>query len=155
MKALAADKALAGVIHHHSLSRLGSSIETIAANLVGLHNTSPVSPYLSVRARHPGFRRVDLDALMWEHPPGRFLPHARKQQTGSAPVIIGSMAELADDAGKVIINLTRRAVPQPERFHRLLEFVPANDAERKPSRDKFRTYRARGLKPESHTINHH
>lgn len=94
-----------------------------------------------------------LDALMWDYPQARFLPHAQKRQPVPAPVMIGVMAELDDDAGEVIINLTQGAVPQPERFRRLLELVPANDAQRQASRDKFRVYRSRGLEPASHPVN--
>ncbi len=65
MKTLTAEEGLAPALHQHSLSRPGSSIAAIATALVGLHNTSPVSPYLSIRARLSGFRRADLDALMW------------------------------------------------------------------------------------------
>jgi hypothetical protein len=63
---LTAEEALASATYHHSLSRPASSTEEIASDLVGLHNTSPVSPYLSIRARLPGFTRADLDALMWD-----------------------------------------------------------------------------------------
>ena len=66
MITLTADKALAATTERHSLSRPGSSIEEITSQLVGLHNTSPVSPYLSIRARLPGFVRTDLDTLMWD-----------------------------------------------------------------------------------------
>ncbi len=65
MSTLTADAALAGAAGRHSLCCPGSSIEDIATQLVGLHNTSPVSPYLSLRARLPGFTRSDLDELMW------------------------------------------------------------------------------------------
>jgi len=94
-----------------------------------------------------------LDGLMWEHPQGRFLPHALRPGNVSAPVLIGTLAELGGDAGDVVINLTRSAVPKPERFRRLLEPVPADEAQRSASRDKFRAYRAHGLEPASHTIN--
>lgn len=66
MRTLTPAEALANAAHHHSLSRPGTSIEAIAAELVGLHNTSPVGPYLSLRARLPGFDRMALDALMWD-----------------------------------------------------------------------------------------
>ena len=66
MKTLTADEGLATALHHHLLSRPGSSIAAIATGLVGLHNTNPVSPYLSIRARLPGFRHTDLDKLMWD-----------------------------------------------------------------------------------------
>ena len=63
---LTADQALAGATSHHSLAAPGSSIEEIASQLIGLHSTSQVSPYLSLRTRLPGFRRTDLDELMWD-----------------------------------------------------------------------------------------
>jgi len=65
MRALTAEEGLTSAIYHHSLSRPGSSIEAITSELVGLHNTSPVSPYLSIRARLPDFSRTDLDEVMW------------------------------------------------------------------------------------------
>ena len=62
---LTADQALAEASSHHSLAQPGSSIEETVLQLIGLHNTSQVSPYLSLRARVPGFRRADLEVLMW------------------------------------------------------------------------------------------
>jgi len=94
------------------------------------------------------------DSLMWEIPEGRFLPHKQMRHAGAAPVTIGTLAEVQDDTSDVIINLTGKAVPSPERFRRLLELVPSDDKQRKASRDKFRAYRQLGLKPESHEINH-
>jgi DNA polymerase III subunit chi len=94
-----------------------------------------------------------LDELMWEHPQGRFLPHALKQAGGIAPVMIGTLAELDGQVSDVLINMTATVVPEPGRFQRLLELVPANDAQRKASRDKFREYRACGLEPVTHQIN--
>lgn len=92
-----------------------------------------------------------LDALMWEHPQGRFLPHGKKSQ-GPAPVLLGRLAQLEEDDADVVINLTREPVPQPHRFQRLLEMVPASEEQRQASRDKFREYRRLGLKPESHPM---
>jgi len=64
---VAAADALACAAARHSLSRPGASIEQITNELVGLHNTSPAGPYLSVRARFPGFDRADLASAMWDH----------------------------------------------------------------------------------------
>ncbi len=93
-----------------------------------------------------------LDELMWEHPQGRFLPHtlAHDLTTG---VMIGTVAELDRHASDVLINLTPTAIPEPGRFQRLLELVPANDNQRKASREKFRDYRACGMEPVTHPIN--
>ena len=93
-----------------------------------------------------------LDALMWEQPQGRFLPHVKKQH-GTAPVLISRLEQLQDEDAEVVINLTRNTVPAPGRFRRLLELVPAGEAQRQASRDKFREYRQQGLNPDSHTIN--
>lgn len=65
MTTLTSDRALATAAHHHALHRPGSSIVELASELVGLHNTSPVTPYLSLRARMPGFERSDLDTEMY------------------------------------------------------------------------------------------
>jgi len=93
-----------------------------------------------------------LDELMWEHPHGRFLPHALVRDR-TASVMIGTVSELAGQATDVLINLTSTAVPEPGRFQRLLELVPASDNQREASREKFREYRACGMAPVTHTIN--
>ncbi len=66
MRTLTAEEALAIATRHHALGRAGSSIEDTASDLVGLHNTSPVGPYLSLRARVSGFSRQALDTLLWD-----------------------------------------------------------------------------------------
>ncbi len=94
-----------------------------------------------------------LDELMWEYPGGRFLPHASGSQQSPVPVRIGTMEMLNSTTGDLVINLTDHPVPEPGRFQRLLELVPARDARRKASREKFRGYRSQGLQPQSHPIN--
>lgn len=94
-----------------------------------------------------------LDELMWVYPEGRFIPHARSADPDSAkaPVNIGTLSGLKQ--ADVLINLCREAVPQPERFSRVLEIVPFADNEKEASRVKFRTYRNLGLNPQTHEIN--
>jgi len=93
-----------------------------------------------------------MDELMWSLPQGRFLPHELISQAGTAPVSIGTLADLDNARVEVVINLDSQAVPRPERFRRLLELVPARDAERQASRVKFRAYKDLGLEPNSHTM---
>lgn len=93
-----------------------------------------------------------LDSLMWSAPNERFLPHQLSGQAGQAPVTIGTAADLDQSPAEVIINLTTELVPKPQRYRRLLELVPARDAERMASRVKFRAYREMGLQPRSHTM---
>ena len=93
-----------------------------------------------------------LDELMWQYPNGRFIPHARSGagDSASAPVMIGTLAGL--NPADVVINLCPEAVPQPERFSRVLEIVPAADDEKQASRVKYRIYRNLGLNPRTHEI---
>jgi DNA polymerase-3 subunit chi len=94
-----------------------------------------------------------LDELMWHSPEGRFLPHAVTEAAGGglpadscrAPVNIGTLSSL--NPADVVINLCPEAVPQPQRFSRVLEIVPYASDEREASRVKFKTYRSLGLNP--------
>jgi len=52
----------------------------------------------------------------------------------------------------VVINLTADPVPEPGRFRRLLEIVPADARLRESSRTKFRAYRGLGLEPNHHKV---
>lgn len=101
---------------------------------------------------HDNAQAEQLDSLMWSAPNERFLPHQLSGQADQAPVTIGTTADLDQSLAEVIINLTTGLVPAPQRFRRLLELVPARDAERKASREKFRAYREMGLQPRSHTM---
>lgn len=108
-----------------------------------------------------------LDELMWNYPAGRFLPHERagpgpgtegQGEAGqgdavwAAPVSIVTSADLVGADRDVVVNLGDTAVPQPGRFHRLLEIVPAAPQMREASRDKFRHYLRLGLRPVKHDI---
>jgi DNA polymerase-3 subunit chi len=103
-----------------------------------------------------------LDELMWDYPPARFLPHERgapgpgaagQGAAGwGAPVSIVSSADQLGADRDVVVNLGNEAVPDPGRFHRLLEIVPAEPHLREASRDKFRYYRKLGLQPSKHDV---
>ena len=64
---------------------------------------------------------------------------------------IGTLSSLYP--ADVVINLCDKAVPQPERFSRVLEIVPYADDERQASRVKYKIYRNQGLDPQTHEIN--
>ncbi len=88
-----------------------------------------------------------LDELLWQYPEGRFLPHALADSAdaGKAMINIGTLSTL--NPVDVVINLCPEAIPQPERFSRILEIVPFADENRETSRAKYRTYREDGLTP--------
>jgi DNA polymerase-3 subunit chi len=93
-----------------------------------------------------------LDELMWEFPAGRFLPHELGAADPAVPVTILSSAAAIPPGRDVVVNLTAAPVPEPGRFRRLLEIVPADEQLRESSRDKFRAYRSQGLEPNHHQI---
>lgn len=93
-----------------------------------------------------------LDELMWEFPPARFLPHECGEPGSAAPISIVTSADQVGADRDVVVNLGGQAVPDPGRFHRLLEIVPAEPRMREASRDKFRHYRKLGLQPTKHDI---
>ncbi len=79
-----------------------------------------------------------LDELMWDFPPGRFLPHELGHADSDVPVAILAAPDPVPADRDVVINLSGDAVPDPGRFRRLLEIVPADTQLRESSRDKFR-----------------
>jgi DNA polymerase-3 subunit chi len=93
-----------------------------------------------------------LDELMWQFPAGRFLPHELGAADPAVPVAIVSAADAIPPGRDIVINLSEQAVPEPERFKRLLEIVPADETNREASRAKFRAYRSLGLEPNHHQI---
>jgi DNA polymerase-3 subunit chi len=93
-----------------------------------------------------------LDELMWDHPPGRFIPHGTGSDNADSPVRIAVLDDDVEDGRDLVINMTAQALPQPDRFRRLLEIVPADNARRAASRIKFKTYRDQGLDPAHHEI---
>jgi DNA polymerase-3 subunit chi len=101
-----------------------------------------------------------LDELMWDYPAARFLPHARLPDAAhdeagrdaAAPVAIVSSADRLGADRAVVVNLSGETVPDPLRFRRLLEIVPAEPRMREASRVKYREYRKLGLQPTSHDI---
>ncbi|MHB9003432.1 MAG: winged helix DNA-binding domain-containing protein [Coriobacteriia bacterium] len=44
----------------------GASIESVVADLVGLHNTVQTTPYVSLFSRLPGFAKDDLDSALYD-----------------------------------------------------------------------------------------
>ena len=93
-----------------------------------------------------------LDELMWDFPAGRFLPHELGPSDAGVPVSIVSMPGIIPADRDVVVNLTAEAVPDPGRFQRLLEIVPADQRLRESSRVKFREYRRLGLVPNHHDM---
>lgn len=121
-----------------------------------------VACWLAIKAWQQGHRIAvlaesvqhaeQLDTLMWDFPPGRFLPHDLAANNSSAPVVIATAEDQFEDDRKILVNMAESVVPEPGKYQRLLEIVPAKDSHRDASRQKYRAYRELGLTAETHSI---
>jgi len=85
---------------------------------------------------------AELDELLWDYPPDRFLPHARlADATGHEPVTLGTETEEPPHED-VLINLGDDVADCFPRFERVAEIVLGNA--RSAARGKYRRYREGG-----------
>ena len=89
-------------------------------------------------------RVEELDALLWEYPPDRFLPHTRLTAGEAAPTAPIVVAAEADEPvhREVLVNLAADIPDFLAGFERVAEVVLAG--ERAAGRAKYRRYRERG-----------
>lgn len=97
-----------------------------------------------------------LDELLWTFSQSSFVPHSIYNESASArrqePVLIGSGAEPAGERWDVLINLAATVPEFFSRYERVAEVVDGNSARRSDGRDRFRYYRDRGYKLNTHDI---
>ena len=93
-----------------------------------------------------------LDAELWTFREESFVPHALAgSEAHDTPVLIGHGEEPEHDP-EVLINLAAEVPRSASRAGRIAEIVGADEASRSAGRERFRSYRARGCTPRSHTI---
>jgi DNA polymerase-3 subunit chi len=94
-----------------------------------------------------------IDHLLWTWQATGFLPHCHAQDPLAAetPILV------ADDDrhlphDDVLLNLHHEQPAFFSRFHRLIEIVASDDADRGPARTRFRFYRDRGYEIHRHDM---
>ena len=94
-----------------------------------------------------------LDQLLWSFQNDAFIPHIvlPRQKEIEAPVAIG-VGPAPDIFHQVLINLTDQIPDKFERFERVLELVPADEAERVKARTRFAYYKKRGYQLNYHQL---
>jgi DNA polymerase-3 subunit chi len=94
-----------------------------------------------------------IDKLLWTWPAIGFVPHCALHDplAGETPVLIASDPENPPGC-ELLLNLGAECPPHFERFERLLEVVPADEAERQAGRERYRFYQARGYKISNHDL---
>ena len=94
-----------------------------------------------------------IDRLLWTWQALSFVPHCAPHDPIAAetPVLVAADEETPDGYG-VLLNLSSQCPPHFERFERLLEVVPTDEAERQAGRERYRFYQARGYRIASHDL---
>jgi DNA polymerase-3 subunit chi len=94
-----------------------------------------------------------IDRMLWTWPAIGFVPHCPPHDplAGETPVLIASDAGQCGECG-LLLNLGAECPPHFERFERLLEVVPTDEAGRQEGRERYRFYQARGYRIASHDL---
>jgi DNA polymerase-3 subunit chi len=92
-----------------------------------------------------------LDDLLWDMGDDAYIPHqiAGDEEDDLTPVVIAP-PEFDAPLRPLVINLRDAAVHGA--FERVLEVVPADDDARRPLRERWKWYQARGLELHKHDM---
>ena len=92
-----------------------------------------------------------LDEKLWEFDEQAFIPHqiAGDDDDAITPVLIVAPGTTTADRA-LVINLRDECAPGL--FERVLEVVPADDAQRSGSRERWKTYKAAGFDVAKHDM---
>jgi DNA polymerase-3 subunit chi len=97
-----------------------------------------------------------LDELLWTFSQGSFIPHRVVREPLDAPpqepVLIGVNAPPAPGRWNVLVNLAAEVPEFFSRYERVAEVVDADAVRREQSRDRYRFYRDRGYKLNTHQV---
>lgn len=97
-------------------------------------------------------RARELDVWLWTFHDRSFVPHALAPAAADEPVLIGCDVE-PPSPFDVLINLASRVPAFWDRCTRIADLVDGTDEQRRnEGRERFRWYRERGLKPETHRL---
>jgi DNA polymerase-3 subunit chi len=97
-----------------------------------------------------------LDELLWTFSQGSFIPHrivrAPLELAPAEPVLIGVNQQPAPGRWNVLVNLAPDVPEFFSRYERVAEVVDANALRREQSRERYRFYRDRGYKLNTHQL---
>jgi DNA polymerase-3 subunit chi len=97
-----------------------------------------------------------LDELLWTFSQGSFIPHrvvrAELDSPPPEPVLIGVNQTPGAGRWDVLINLAPEVPEFFSRYERVAEVVDANPVRREQSRERYRFYRDRGYKLNTHQV---
>jgi DNA polymerase-3 subunit chi len=95
-----------------------------------------------------------FDELLWTFGDGSFVPHDVVGHEGAAidaPVALTS-GPMPAGPGDVLVNLGSGVPPVFEKFARVAEFLDARPEVRAAGRERFKSYRAKSIEPQTHNV---
>jgi DNA polymerase-3 subunit chi len=97
-----------------------------------------------------------LDGLLWTLIQGSFIPHKVVREAPDAapvePVLIGVQQQPVGERWDLLVNLAPEVPEFFSRYERVAEIVDGNTARREQSRERYRFYRDRGYKLNTHQV---
>ena len=97
-----------------------------------------------------------LDELLWTFAQGSFIPHSvvrsELESPPLEPVLIGVNQPPGPGLWNVLVNLAADVPDFFSRYERVAEVVDANPVRREQSRERYRFYRDRGYKLNTHQV---
>lgn len=97
-----------------------------------------------------------LDEMLWTFSQGSFVPHRilgrEDDEQALEPVLIGHAQEPASKHWDLMINLANEVPEYFSRYQRVAELVDGNAQRRDLGRDRYRFYRDRGYKLNTHKM---
>jgi DNA polymerase-3 subunit chi len=97
-----------------------------------------------------------LDELLWTFSQGSFIPHlvvrGELKDPALEPVLIGINQPPGPGRWDVLVNLGAEVPEFFSRYERVAEVVDANPVRREQSRERYRYYRDRGYKLNTHQV---
>jgi DNA polymerase-3 subunit chi len=97
-----------------------------------------------------------LDELLWTFSQGSFIPHKivrhAVETAPREPVVIGLHQQPVGERWELLINLAADVPDFFSRYERVAEVVDGNAVRREQSRERYRFYRDRGYKLNTHQV---
>jgi DNA polymerase III subunit chi len=95
-----------------------------------------------------------FDEMLWTFGDGSFVPHDTVTTAGApcdAPVAL-TTGPLPEGTSDLLINLAAAVPPFFEKFGRVAEFLDARPDVRAAGRERFKSYRAKSIDPQTHNV---
>ncbi|RYV00812.1 DNA polymerase III subunit chi [Shewanella sp. OPT22] len=127
------------------------AVQELACKLAEYHYRQKSKVYIHCGSRTAAF---DIDETLWQFDPQSFVPHNLKGEglEGCSPVEIGFDQIGPSTNRHLLINLADQVPSFAVNFGQIIDFVAADEKLKAIARDRFRQYKAMGVKLNTHDL---